>query len=686
MNIIKSKYAGFCPGVKRADAYVAELLKDKDHGRIYTLGHLIHNRLYNEELERCGVQSIAIDEVENILKQYPEDDCKVVIRTHGIIREDEEYLQSLATSYKNLTVIDMTCPYVKRIHNIANENTNDTTLFLLYCDKNHPEAKGILSYVNGDKIPFSSLDEIKDLDLGTKLPILCSQTTQNLSEFKKIKNFLKKLCTNTIFFDTICSVTENRQNEAIEIAKRSDAMIVIGGRESSNTHKLYDLCCEVCPKTVWIESPDEIDFADFSDNAKCVGITAGASTPDGIITEVYKKMEKELDFKSMLEDSLKTLHTGETVTGTIVTIGKNEIKLDLGTKVTGVLPKEQITDDPAAELSEMFKIGDEVDVFVIQVKDSEGIARLSKKRVDSDNSWVVLKEAFDNGDVLEGRVTAVVKGGVIVTTCANTVFVPASQSGIAKGGDLSVLMGTQQKIKLLEFDETKKRALGSIKAILVAEKKAAEDAIWATLEVGKHYMGKVKNLTSYGAFVDIGGVDGMVHNTELSWKRIKHPSQVLSVGQEIDVFIKELDEEKRRISLGYKTQEMDSWFQFTQKFNVGDVVPAKIVSLMPFGAFAEVYEDVDGLIHISRISTQRINSPADVLTVGQVVDVKITEIDDENRKLALSIRALTEEAERAAAAEQAAAEKAAREAEEAAEAERLAQERADMAPYIVGSI
>ena len=463
-------------------------------------------------------------------------------------------------------------------------------------------------------------------------------------------------------------------------------MIVIGGRDSSNTHKLYDLCLKECPKTLWIESVTELNNTDFPDNAKSVGITAGASTPDGIITEVFRLMENKNDFKSMLEDSLKTLHTGETVTGTVVTIGKNEIKLDLGTKVTGVLTKEQITDDPTADLSQMFKVGDEIDVFVIQVKDSEGIARLSKKRVDADNSWVTLKEAFDNGEILEGKVTSVIKGGVLFSTGANTVFVPASQTGVSKGGDLSALIGTTHKVKLLEFDENKKRALGSIKAVLVAEKKAREEAVWATLEVGKHYMGKVKNLTSYGAFVDIGGVDGMVHNTELSWKRIKHPSQVLSVGQEIDVFIKELDADKKRISLGYKTQEMDSWFQFTQKFSVGDIVPAKIVSIMPFGAFAEVYDDVDGLIHISRISTQRINSPADVLSVGQVVDVKITEIDDENRKLALSIRAITEAAEKAAAAQKAAEEKAAREAEEAAEAERLAQERADMAPYIVGSI
>ena len=392
------------------------------------------------------------------------------------------------------------------------------------------------------------------------------------------------------------------------------------------------------------------------------------------------------NFSQMLEGSFKTLHTGETVTGTVFTIGENEIKLDLGAKFTGVLTQEQVTDDPAAKLSEMFKVGDEVEVFVIRVEDTKGIATVSKKRVDADNSWVVLKEAYDNGTILEGKVVSAIKGGVLVATLGNTVFVPASQSGVAKGADLSVLVGTEQKIKLLEFDTQKKRALGSIKVLLDAERRAKEEAVWAGLEVGQHFMGTVKNLTTYGAFVDIGGVDGMVHNTELSWKRIKHPSQIVSVGQEIDVFIKELDVEKKRISLGYKTQEMDSWFKFTQQYKVGDIVSAKIVSLMPFGAFAEVFEDVDGLIHISRISTQRINSPADVLKVGDVVDVKITEIDDENRKLALSIRAITEAAERAAAEEARAAEKAAREAEEAAEAERIAAERADMAPYIVGSI
>ncbi len=684
MKLTVSKYAGFCPGVRSADRTINEIISSKRADeRIFTLGHLIHNRLYNEELQARGVDCITLNGIEEEILRYPNVPITVLIRTHGITLQENEILEALCKKYPTLTVRDATCPFVKRIHRIAEENTGDDTYFLLYCDPGHPEAIGILSHAKGKKLGFSDIKELEELDLEGKTPILCSQTTQNLVFFEKIKKFLEKLYTNAKIFDTICSVTENRQKEAIEIAKASDLMIVIGGRDSSNTRKLYDLCSLECPSTFWIESSAELS-TDFPDSAKSAGITAGASTPDGIITEVLKAMEE--NFTEMLEGSIKSLHTGETVVGTVYTIGENEIKLDLGAKFTGVLTKDQITDDPNAKLSEMFKVGDEIEVFVIRVEDGKGIATVSKKRVDRDNNWVILKDAHENGTVLEGKVVSVIKGGVLVSVSGNNVFVPASQTGVAKGGDLSVLVGTTAKIKLLEFDANKKKALGSIKVVLVEEKKAQEDAVWATLEVGAQFTGTVKNLTPYGAFVDIGGVDGMIHNSELSWKRIKHPSQVVSVGQLVEVYIKDLDVEKRRISLGYKTEAMDTWVQFTAKYSVGDVVSAKIVSIMPFGAFAEVYEDVDGLIHISRISTQRINSPADVLSVGQVVDVKITEIDMENRKVALSIRALVEEAEKAARAEALAAEQAEAEAAAAEEAKRLEEERADMAPYIVGSI
>ena len=690
MEITLSKNAGFCPGVRRADEAIKKLIKEKStDDLIFTLGSLIHNRNYVQDLEDQGVKSISISDVESVIECNRDKYITFVIRTHGITKSDEQFLRDVEKKYERVKIVDLTCPSVKRIHKIAAENTNDNTYFILFGSHTHPESVGIISHINGDGRIITSIDDLQGLNLQGKVPILCAQTTQNLIQFIQIKNFLKKLYTNAIFFDTICGVTENRQYEAIELAKKSDVMIVIGGRDSSNTQKLYSLCKEVCPHTLCIETAAELT-ADFPDSAKSAGITAGASTPDGIIMEVFKAME---NFSQMLEGSLKTLHTGETVTGTVFTIGQNEIKLDLGAKFTGVLTKEQITDDPDVKLNEMFKIGDKVDVFVIRVEDGKGIATVSKKRVDADNSWTVLRDAHENGVDLEGKIVSAIKGGVLLSYMGNTVFIPASQTGIAKGGDLSVLVGTTQKVRLLEFDVAKKKALGSIKVILNEQKKAQEEALWANLAVGNEYVGVVKNLTNYGAFVDIGGVDGMVHNSELSWKRIKHPSQVVSVGQELKVYIKDLDVEKKRISLGYKTQDMDSWYKFTQQYNEGDIVPAKIVSIMPFGAFAEVFEDVDGLIHISRISTERINSPADVLKVGDEVNVKIIEIDNENRKLALSIRAILEAEQRAAAAEARAAEKAQRdaeraerEAEEAAEAERLEQERADMAPYIVGSI
>ena len=684
MDVTISKFAGFCPGVSRATKRLEKIIEGGRYNKIYILGELIHNRLYLESIYKKGVEPIEFSDIERIARKSTEP-IAIVIKTHGITKEEYSYLCGFKEKYPNIEIEDLTCPYVKTIHKIAEDNTNEKTLFLHYCVKDHDEARANLSYANGETFAFSTLEELEERFPIGKIPILSAQTTQNLVLFKKIVKVFEKLYTNAKIFGTICSVTQQRQDEALNLARLSDLMVVIGGKNSSNSQRLYEICRDIQPNTIFIESANELDPSILYGKNK-IGITAGASTPDEIITEVYKTMTHSENFEAMLEESLTTLHTGDIVTGTVYAVTDKEIHLDLGAKFTGVIVKEQITDDSTAKLADMFKIGDEVEAFVIHVKDGDGVATLSKKRVDADKSWLALAQAKDSGEILEGTVTAVVKGGITLSMNGQRVFVPASQTGLAKDADLTVLVGTTQKFRLIEFDAQKKRALGSIKSVLVEEKKAREDAIFASLEVGKHYMGTVKNLTPYGAFVDIGGVDGMVHNTELSWKRIKHPSAVVKVGQEIDVFIKELDVEKRRISLGYKTQENDTWFQFTQKYQVGDIVPAKIVSLMPFGAFAEVFEDVDGLIHISRISTERVNSPADVLSIGQVVDVKIVEIDDENRKLALSIRALQEAEKRAQEAEARAQEEAERQAEEAAEAQRLAEERADMAPYIVGSI
>ena len=690
MPVTIAKSAGFCFGVKRATDFVEKLVSTEGHSAdIYTIGSLIHNRHYNESLAARGVTAIAVCEAEEAVARAKAHGhrCIFVIRTHGLPKEDEDILRALAARENFVSVEDLTCPFVKRIHKIAEEETSEETRFVLLGSEVHPEVLGIMSHAKGEKVALGSADAITDYikvrQNDQKTLILAVQTTQSLQEWKKTQKNLENLYTKSKIFDTICSVTENRQTEAIALAKASDRMIVVGGLDSSNTAKLYESCRLVCPDTLRIESASDLPKEYRTDATKKVGITAGASTPSGIILEVYKAME---NFEQMLEESLKTLHTGETVTGIVTAIAKNEVYLDLGAKVTGVIAYDQITDETGVDLNTLFKVGDEARVFVIRVDDGKGVATLSKKRVDSDKSWENIVALAESGETVEGKVVDAVKGGVVMMVAGYRVFVPASQTGTAKGEDLAPLVGTTQKVRIIDIDKQKKRAVASIRAIQREERKAAEEALRATLEVGQHYTGVVKNLTKYGAFVDIGGVDGMVHNSELSWKRIKHPSQVVSVGQEIEVFIKELDEEKGRISLGYKTEEMDDFFQFAKNHKVGDVLEAKIVNMTPFGAFAEVARGVDGLIHISKISLDKIARAEDVLEIGQVVTVKVTEIDNENRKLSLSIRALLEEARRAEEKAAYEAEKAERLAARKAEEEEEARLREEMAPYIVKTI
>lgn len=680
MKICLAENAGFCFGVKRATEKVDELIT-RGHMRVCILGNLIHNRLYNESLERRGVRHITMEEVDAIALQSDADnETAVVVRTHGIPYTEEKKLLQLAERHPHFHVFDMTCPFVRKIHKIADENTGEDTLFLLLGSESHPEVQGIISHVMGEYRVFKSVEELKDLFSDPqncqKRIILAAQTTQNLNEWKKSQKFIEKLYTNAKKFDTICSVTENRQQEAMALAERSDRVIVIGGRDSSNTGKLYELCRARCEQTVWVESCADIPAAYFQGEPhKILSITAGASTPDDIIKEVFEAMNNE-SFEQMLEESFKTLHTGETVCGIVTAITQNELYVDLGAKVTGVITYDQISDDQSAKLSDLFKVGDSVEAFVLRVSDRDGMAMLSKKRVDADKNWGAVVEAKESGEILEGKVIKAIKGGVLIAYNGSQIFVPASHTGVPKDGDLSSIVGTVQRFRVIEINNQRRNsAKGSIRVVLTAERKAKEAAVWETLEVGQHYTGTVKNFTNYGAFVDIGGVDGMVHNTELSWKRIKSPADVVSVGQEIEVYIKDLDREAKRISLGYKTEEMDPWYQFRKKYGEGDVVEAKIVSMMPFGAFAEVFDGVDGLIHISQISLEKVAKPEDVLSIGQTVTVKITEVDDEKRKLSLSIKALLLEEKKKAEAE----------ADAAAAAEQ-AEIDAEMAPYIVKSI
>ena len=416
-------------------------------------------------------------------------------------------------------------------------------------------------------------------------------------------------------------------------------MLIVGGAESSNTKKLFDISRGNCPETYLVESAADIPSS-IKTMTGTVGIAAGASTPGYIIEEVQNTMSEQENFAQLLEESFKTLNTGDTVRGIVTSVSGTEVHVDIGSKVTGILTLENVTEDPQAKLEDMFKVGDEVEAIAVRVSDLDGIATLSKKKIDAHNNWSKILEAKETGEILEGKVTEAVKGGVIVYALSQRIFIPASQTPVPKDGDLATLVGTKQRFKIIDIKEERRRAVGSIRVVAREERKAQLEKFWSEIEVGKHYTGKVKSLTSYGAFIDLGGIDGMVHNSELSWLRISSPKDVVAVGDTLEVFVKDFDREKNRISLGYKTEETNPWKLFTDKYNVDDVVPVTIVSMMPFGAFAQIIPGVDGLIHISQIADRKLASPSEVLTKGQVVDAKITDIDTENCKVSLSIRAL----------------------------------------------
>ena len=665
--VIVAENAGFCFGVARATAAVEKEMREHPAGeRIFTLGRLIHNETYTARLRAGGVEVIDVDDIARLAREAtPTSPVKVFVRAHGMTAETEALLRRSSEENPSFSFVDCTCSYVKKIHRInadeseknaaARATTGKDDRFLVVLGAaDHPEVVGFLSRFKGKTFVFNTAAEaeaaLRDGTVPTDpdlCPVLVAQTTQKPAEWEKTKKIYKITFKRPHIYDTICSITDSRQTEAAALARKCDRVIVIGGRESSNSAKLYSICKGICADTVWVERADELPSG-VPLAYQRIGIVAGASTPRDIIEEVVNQMNETMNenFAELLEESLKTLNTGDTVTGIITSIGAAEIQLDLGAKVTGVIKQEQITDDPSAKLNEMFKIGDEVEAFVIRVSDRDGFAELSKKRVDSDKNWQKIVAAYETQENLEAKIIGVNKGGLEALTLNNRIFIPAAHSGVPRDGDLSALVGQTVTLRILELGDNK-RAKGSIRLVLRDERRAREKTFWEEIEEGKIYTGTVKSMTSYGAFVDLGGVDGMVHCTELSWKRIKSPAEVVSIGDEITVYVKSYDAEKKRISLGYKTDATNPWYIFTHQYAVGDVASVKIVSLMPFGAFAEIVDGVDGLIHISQIADHKIGKPADCLEIGQVVDAKIIDIDSENQKVSLSIRALIEEAKAA---------------------------------------
>ena len=636
MEVIEAKSAGFCFGVARAVRMAQELAASGETARM--LGTVIHNSAVVERLASQGVTVI----------QSPEEARAgeaVLLRAHGASRRVYEVLRA-----GGARIVDATCPKVARVRDIVQASEAEGRRCVMIGDKDHPEVAGIAGWCR-DLLVVSGPEELartlSEAGVTADTPLtVVSQTTLVRSVWEKSLKILKNQCTNLKIFDTICSATHIRQSEAASLAARVDAMVVVGDPKSANTKHLTEICRARCSRVFQIENADELPLAELA-GCRTVGLTAGASTPASIIKEVNKTMSEEKiqgegmeNFAEMFEQYTNTLNTGDKVTGVVTAITPTEVHVDLGCKQAGYIPVDQLTDDPSVKPEDVVKVGDEVELFVIRVNDVEGYATLSKKRLDAVKVWENIEEACSDKEILEGVVTEQNKGGVVVSVKGVRVFVPASQSGLPREADMSQLIKQKVRLHITEVNRARRRVVGSIKAVQQEERAAAAANVWAGIEVGKRYTGTVKSMTSYGVFVDIGGVDGMVHISDLSWSRIKHPNELVAVGDTLEVYVISFDAEKKKISLGVKDRSTDPWQVFMDTYKVGDVASVRVVKLMTFGAFAEVVPGVDGLIHISQIADRRIDKPGDVLSEGQIVDAKITAVDEEKKKISLSIRTL----------------------------------------------
>ena len=657
MPVILAKSAGFCFGVSRAVARVEELLAAGE--RVCTLGPIIHNPQVVGQLAARGVT----------IADRPEDTpagAVLVIRSHGVPENVYDRLRTLGIRYS-----DATCPFVEKIHRIVAEQSAAGRTVLIAGDPDHPEVLGIRGHCQGDVFVFRNVQELQailsnDPQSTKRSLIMVAQTTFNTNLWEKCADLAKKDCTNLLIFDTICVATTKRQTEAIGLARRCRSVVIVGGRESSNTTKLRDVCAPFC-QTHLIEGAADLRREWFCPG-ETAGLTAGASTPSDIIKEVHFTMSEIINNSEVLEstaapenttaenteemsseefaaiiDATLQNATDDRVRGLVVGIAPNEVQVEVeGRKQTGYIPVSELSNDPSADPNDLVKIGDELDLLIMRTNDQEGTIMLSKKRVDALKGWDTIVAAEADGTVLEGTVVEIIKGGMLVVTEGVRVFVPASQASLNRMEDLSPLKGQTVKLKIIEVNPHRRHAVGSVRQVAQAARKEQEDAFWAQAEVGQQYTGAVKSLTSYGAFVDLGGVDGMVHISEMSWSRIKHPSEVMNVGDVVTVYIKALDPEKKKISLGYRKAEDNPWEIFKAQYPIGTVVEAKVVGMTAFGAFAQIIPGVDGLIHISQIADHRVEKPQDELQIGQVVTAKITAVDYDRKRISLSIRALLE--------------------------------------------
>ncbi|HHU63210.1 MAG TPA: bifunctional 4-hydroxy-3-methylbut-2-enyl diphosphate reductase/30S ribosomal protein S1 [Clostridiales bacterium] len=635
MRLIVAKSSGFCFGVKKA----IELAKDSIHkyNTIYTLGPIIHNPQVVKRLEEEGIKSV--DSIEKIASQ---SDTTLIIRSHGTTPQVIDKITKM-----NLNMIDATCPYVKRVHKTVKEFSDKGYNIIIVGQRCHPEIVGVNGWCNNKAFIINSMEEARELPDMNNICVV-AQTTLDKNEWHEIVKILKTKYKdkNIVIHNTICSNTFPRQQEAREISKIVTKMYVIGGKNSANTRKLYEICKENCNETYLIETYRDIDFSKI-DKHDVIGITAGASTPDWIIKEVIGKMQENFDanvddinFQESLEKNFVELHTGDILTGTVIKVSQEEVVVNLGYKSDGIVSKQEFSNENIEDLREVVKEGDQIEVEVIKVNDGEGNVLLSKKTIDEKRSWDKIEQAHKDNSTINITIKEKVKGGLIGYYDVLRVFVPASQVSNKYVEDLNQFINTNFDVKIIECSKRQNKIVASRRDVLNEQLEEQQKKLWDSIKEGDRIKGTVKNITDFGVFVDIGGVDGLIHISDLSWGKIKDPHEILKTGDVVEVMILSLDPENEKISLGLKQTMPHPWDNIKDKYKEGQVVKGKIVKITGFGAFVELEPGVDGLIHISQISNERINKISDVLKVGQEVEAKILEIKPEDRRISLSIKEL----------------------------------------------
>ena len=632
MEILLAKSAGFCFGVQRA---VDTAYKHADEKNVYTYGQIIHNEEVVGDLAKHGVKILEDDELDQI------KDSKVIIRSHGAEKRVYDILEKNGNE-----IIDATCPFVKKIHNIVMDECGKGHTVIIIGDGKHPEVKGIMGWCMSEPVVIGTEEEaekfVQSCLNGEYKPSenisIVSQTTFNYRKFHNVVDIIRNKLYNVTAYKTICNATSVRQREEQEIASKVDAMIVIGGRNSSNTQKLYEISKKECENTYYIQTLVDLDLTTFESVSR-VGITAGASTPNKLIKEVHGRMD-EMNFAELLEndESRGSIKTGEIVEGRVIDVKPDEIIVDISYKSDGVIPRNEYTNTPNADLTELVHVGDAITAKVVKTNDGEGSVLLSYKRVAAEKANEKLEAALESGEILTGKVVQVVSGGLNVMYDETRVFIPASLVSDTYEKNLDKYLDQDVEFILTEYQPKKRRIIGNRKQIIVARKAEAAKELFDRIEVGMTVEGVVKNVTSFGAFIDLGGADGLLHISEMSWGRVEDPKSVLKVGDKVKAFIKNIDGEK--IALSLKFDDTNPWLNADEKYAPGTVVTGKVARMADFGAFIELEPGVDALLHVSQISYDHVNKPEDVYKVGDVVEAEVVECNAADKKISLSVKSL----------------------------------------------